>query len=64
MKKIDSEKRIKHVLTRSSCLLDKGVFVKDLSRLNRNLKDVIIIDVFPNPTQEQFSLLFSLSLCD
>ena len=42
---LDPEKRISHRLFRESCSLENGFHVKDLSRLGRNLKNVVILDV-------------------
>lgn len=41
---IDKGKVVKHRLYRDSCSNIGGTFVKDLARLNRNLKKVIIVD--------------------
>eukprot|EP01017_Pseudomicrothorax_dubius_P003874 TRINITY_DN10661_c0_g2_i2.p1 TRINITY_DN10661_c0_g2~~TRINITY_DN10661_c0_g2_i2.p1 ORF type:complete len:370 (+),score=55.65 TRINITY_DN10661_c0_g2_i2:129-1238(+) len=41
---INVDKTIDHQLFRESCTSHRGTFVKDLSRLGRNLKDVIIVD--------------------
>lgn len=45
--RIDPEKLISHRLFREHCAIAKGFFVKNLSRLGRSLKDVIIIDNIP-----------------
>ena len=45
MDKIDPKRLTSGRLYRDSCLYYKGLFVKDLSKLNRNIKDLIIIDV-------------------
>jgi len=47
---LDEERtRIKHKFHREHCTycLDREVFFKDLSRLNRHLKDVILVDNSP-----------------
>ena len=44
---LDKEKNIQHRLYREHCTFINGVFIKDLKRLNRNLKDVIIVDNSP-----------------
>ena len=45
--KIDPDNLITHRLFREHCEISKDFFVKNLSRLGRNLKDVIIIDNMP-----------------
>jgi len=45
---IDPDLKIRHRLYRDSCNNFNGTYVKDLSRLGRKLKDVIIIDNSPN----------------
>ena len=44
---LDKEKNIKHRLFRDHCTYINGIFIKDLKRLNRNLKDIIIVDNSP-----------------
>ena len=44
---LDKEKNIQYRLYRDHCNFVNGVFIKDLKRLNRNLKDVIILDNSP-----------------
>ena len=44
---LDKEKNIKYRLYRDHCTYINGIFIKDLKRLNRNLKDVIIVDNSP-----------------
>jgi len=44
---LDKGKNIQHRLYREHCTFINGVFVKDLKRLNRNLKDLIIVDNSP-----------------
>ena len=44
---LDKEKNIQHRLYREHCTFINGVFIKDLKRLNRNLKDIIIVDNSP-----------------
>lgn len=36
-----------YLFTRSDCVFEHGMFVKDLSIINRDIKDIIIIDNFP-----------------
>ena len=44
---LDKEKNIQYRLYRDHCNFFNGIFIKDLKRLNRNLKDIIIIDNSP-----------------
>ena len=44
---LDTEKNIKHRLYREDCTYINGLFIKDLKRLNRSLKDLIIVDNSP-----------------
>jgi len=44
---LDTEKNIKHRLYREDCTYINGLFIKDLKRLNRPLKDLIIVDNSP-----------------
>lgn len=61
MNEIDpSHEYISHALYRESCKLVNGSYVKDLSILNRNLKDTIIIDV--KKTKLFFIFFFCLNL--
>ncbi len=43
--KIDPARVVAYKLFRESCTHLDGYYVKDLSRLGRNLKDTIIVDV-------------------
>ena len=44
---LDKESNITFRLFREHCTYINGIFIKDLKRLNRNLKDVIIVDNSP-----------------
>ena len=44
---LDKEKNIKHRLYREQCTFINGLYIKDLKRLNRPLKDLIIVDNSP-----------------
>ena len=44
---LDKQKNIKHRLYREQCTFINGLYIKDLKRLNRPLKDVIIVDNSP-----------------
>ncbi|CAI2364682.1 unnamed protein product [Moneuplotes crassus] len=43
----DADNLISHVLTRKDCTCKKGVYYKDISKLGRPLKNVIIVDNYP-----------------
>ena len=44
---LDKEKNIKHRLYRDHCTYINGIYIKDLKKCNRNLKDLIIVDNSP-----------------
>jgi len=45
MDQLDSRRHCSSRLFREHCTHVNGIFVKDMSRLGRDLKDVIIVDV-------------------
>ena len=47
VKLIDKNNVIKHILNRSHCLLYQGSYIKDLKLINRDIKNLIIIDNNP-----------------
>lgn len=46
--RLDRKKHNFPILSRRQCTLMNGVYYKDLSRLGRNMKDVIILDNSPH----------------
>ena len=44
---LDHEKKIHFRLTREHCTFINGIYIKELKKLNRNLKDLIIVDNSP-----------------
>lgn len=54
---IDPNHYISHRLFREHCILVKGEFVKDLSRLGRDMSKVVIIDVLPRQNSPNAYLL-------
>jgi Dullard-like phosphatase family protein len=44
---LDKEKNIKFRLYRDQCTFINGIYIKDLKKCNRNLKDLIIVDNSP-----------------
>ena len=47
LKIIDTHKVVKYILNRGQCLLFEGMFIKDLGVINRDIKNIIIIDNNP-----------------
>lgn len=46
--KLDAEDRISHIRTRNHCTEIDDLLLKDISKLGRDLKDVIIVDNSPH----------------
>ena len=46
IEEIDKDNKIKIKLFRENCTLSNGILTKDLTSINRNIKDIILIDVF------------------
>ena len=44
---IDPKKVCSYRLFREHCILINGIFIKELKKLNRNIKDIIIVDNSP-----------------
>ena len=44
---LDSDKNIQYKLTREHCTFLNGIYIKELKKLNRDLKDLIILDNSP-----------------
>ena len=44
---LDKEDNIKYRLYRENCTFMNGIYIKDLKKLNRNLKDLVIVDNSP-----------------
>ena len=42
---LDKNKRVHHRLFRQDCTETSSGYIKDLNRVNRNIKDLIIVDV-------------------
>jgi len=45
MDQLDQKRYCSNRLFREHCTSTSGIYVKDMSKLGRNLKDVIIVDV-------------------
>ena len=45
MDRLDPKKLCVYRLFREHCTLVNGAFIKDLKKLDRNIKDIIILDV-------------------
>jgi len=52
---LDKEKVIAHRLFRESCTFFYGAYLKDLSKLNRDMKNIVMIDVIWLSTKFDFT---------
>ena len=50
---LDKHKIVKHILNRNHCLFYQGLYIKDLKVINRDIKNLIIID--NNPVSYMFN---------
>ena len=58
MDQLDHKRHCSGRLFREHCTSTNGVFVKDMSKLGRDLKDVIIVDVRKSLFKSLFNLFY------
>jgi TFIIF-interacting CTD phosphatase-like protein len=59
--RLDTLRLVQYRLFRQHCTVVNGGYVKDLSKLERNLKDVIILDVINNNVEQSYFICIEQS---